>query len=185
MNASRARGAALIAALSLVGALLLLAPPMRPYVRSVAYALGIRHPAVPLTEGRPLGRVTVSALDGSPVELQARSGRALLINVFATWCVPCREETPLLTQTAPALRKAGIDVAGVDQGDPPQSVEAFARAYGLAYPTYVDGDRTSTITLAARVIPTTVLADRTGVVRSIHVGPLDRSDLIAMAQGRQ
>jgi thiol-disulfide isomerase/thioredoxin len=180
MNASRGRGAALIAALLVLAAAL--SPPARPFVREAAYRLGLLSPPRPLERGKPLSGISVMALDGSYVVLRPRSGHATLINVFATWCPPCQQETPLLVNLAPSLRQAGVDVIGVDQAESVSQVERFTSAYGVPYPVYVDTNRTTTITLDARVIPTTLLIDRRDVVRFVYVGPLDSSELLAMSK---
>jgi cytochrome c biogenesis protein CcmG, thiol:disulfide interchange protein DsbE len=180
MNASRGRGAALIAALFLVAAAL--SPPARPFVREAAYHLGLLSSPPPLERGKPLGGISVLTLDGSSFVLHPRAGHAMLINVFATWCPPCQEETPLLVSLAPSLRRAGVDVVGVDQAESPGKVEQFAATYRLPYPVYIDQNHTTSITLDARVIPTTLVVDRRDVVRFVHVGPLDTSQLLAMSR---
>jgi thiol-disulfide isomerase/thioredoxin len=183
MNASRGRGAALIAAL-LVFVAVALSPPVRPYVRQVVYALHLRTPARPPHAGQPLGTVVVSQLDGVPLKLRPRPGHALLINVFTTWCPSCRSEAPYLARLAARLAKRGTDVVGIDQSESASQVERFAGSYGLQYPIYIDPDGASRVALDARVIPTTLLIDRHGVIRFIHVGPLDRGTLLAMT-GKQ
>jgi thiol-disulfide isomerase/thioredoxin len=185
MKASRGRGAALVAAVLLLAGATALSPPARPYARWIVYKLGILQPARPIAAGQPLGTLRVTALDGSELALRPQRGRRLLINVFTTWCPPCQAETPLLASASSQLRRDGIDVVGIDQAESPQSVERFVQAYGLQYPTYIDSNRTSATSLDARIIPTTLLVDARGVVRVIHVGPLDRSDLVAMTTERR
>lgn len=180
MNAGRARSAALVAALLILVAIAL--PPVRSYVRSAAYRLGVLHVPRPLGAGERFAGIPLQALDGSSVSIRPRPGHPLLINVFATWCSPCRDETPLIASVAPALSRAGIDVVGVDQAEPSWRVAEFAQSFGLHYPLYIDGNRATTTTLDARVIPTTVLVDRNDVVRVIHVGPLDSAELLGMTK---
>ena len=184
MNASRARGGALIAAL-LVLVALIASPTLRSLVRHGAYRLGILSPPRPIAAGQPLGRVIVTSLDVTQQALRPRPGRRLLINVFATWCVPCREEAPFLGAIAGRLAREGIDVVGVDQAEPAQSVARFVTAYRLRYPAFIDSTGNSTQSLDARVIPTTLLVGRDGVVKSIHVGPIDQSELLAMTGERR
>lgn len=184
MKASRARGAALIAALLVVIALMA-SPTLRSLVRHAAYRLGVLSPPRPIAAGQPLGTLQLTGLDGSPEALQARPGRRLLINVFATWCVPCQSEAPLLTAAASHLRDEGIDLVGVDQAESPQDVARFLKTYRVAYPTYIDATRSSVLSLDARMIPTTLLVGSDNVVKVIHVGPLDASDLVAMTRSRQ
>ena len=181
MNASRARGAALIAAL-LVLIALGASPMLRSFARQGAYRLGILKPVRPIATGQTLGTLNLTDLDGSVQAVRARPGRRLLINVFATWCEPCQAETPFLASAAPRLQREGIDVVGVDQAEPPQSVARFVQSFGVAYPTYVDPNRWSPLSLDARVIPTTILVGSDDVVKTIHVGPLDEAGLLAMTR---
>jgi thiol-disulfide isomerase/thioredoxin len=183
MNASRARGGAVVATLLVLAALVAF-PALRSHVRNVAYRLGVLSPPRAFSTGQPLGTLELTSLDGSTQSVRAQPGRRLLINVFATWCVPCRAETPFLISVAPRLRSQGIDVVGVDQAETPASVARFVESFGVAYPTYVDPNRWSPLSLDARVIPTTILVGPDNVVRAIHVGPLDPGELIAMTRQR-
>jgi peroxiredoxin len=180
MGASRGRSRALIAGLLVFAAILAVAPGTRSLLRTFAYRTGLLQKSRPLAVGQSLGRLSLTALDGSAVTLSVRPGHASVINVFTTWCPPCRDEAPMLASQTPRLARAGIDVLGVDQAENPDAVQTFARAYDLRYPLYIDGDRTTTTSLDARVIPTTVFVDANDVVRAIHVGPLAKSDLFAM-----
>jgi|SRR5215469_17035675 len=181
MNASRARGGALIAALVVIA--LLASPALRSLVRQGAYHLGILSPPRPIAQGQSLGTLMLTSLDGSTQPVRARPGRRLLINIFATWCVPCQSETPMFAAAAPRLQRRGIDLVGVDQAEPASSVVRFVESYGVGYPTYIDPNRWSPLALDARVIPTTILIGSDNVVKAIHVGPLDESSLVAFTKG--
>lgn len=184
MNANRARGAALIAAL-LVLIALIASPTLRSLARHAAYRLGVLSPPRPIAAGQTLGTLALTRLDGTPEALHPRAGRRLLINVFATWCVPCQGETPMLTAAASRLRDHGIDLVGVDQAEPAQNVARFLETYRVPYPTYIDATRSSVLSLDARMIPTTILVGSDDVVKIIHVGPLDENDLVAMTRSGQ
>jgi cytochrome c biogenesis protein CcmG/thiol:disulfide interchange protein DsbE len=125
-----------------------------------------------LHAGDRLVPLRVSSLYGGDVTL-APGGHAMLVNVFATWCPPCRAETPALAAAAPALRKRGIEVVGIDQEESAQAVAAFARRYALPYQVYIDTSGVTHDLLGARIIPTTMLIDDSGVIRYEHAGPLD------------
>ena len=109
-----------------------------PLVREVAHALGLHGGPVSAQAGQPLGTVSLQSIDGAPVALVHRPGRALLLNVFTTWCPSCNQEMPALQQAAAGLARDGIDVAGIDQSEDAQRVAAFASQYGLRYPIYID-----------------------------------------------
>jgi peroxiredoxin len=183
MNATRKREAALVAASLFLVAALALSPAGRPLVRRIVYGLGLRTPPHAVREGERLPPLALTTLNGTSAQLTAQPGRRLLINVFATWCTPCQEETPALSSAAPVLERSGTEVVGIDQAESGTSVKRFAAAYSLHYPLYVDPAGAAQALLGARVIPTTLLVDPNGVVRFIHVGPLDASDFVALAKG--
>jgi len=183
MSANRRRSGALVGALLVFAAVLASVPQTRALLRSVAYRTGLLQKHAPLAAGQSLGRVDVVALDGSNVALAIRPGHAAVINVFTTWCSPCRQEMPALARNAPRLEQSGIDVIGVDQAESISAVRHFSREYGVQYPLYIDGDRTTATSLNARVIPTTIFVDANGIVKLIHVGPVDDADLVALSRG--
>jgi peroxiredoxin len=182
MNATRRREAALVAA-SLLLVAFAISPAGRPLVRQVVYGLGLRERPHAIREGERLPPLALTTLDGSSTQLVVHPGHRLLINVFATWCTPCQEETPALSGAARAIERSGTQIVGIDQAESGESVKRFAAAYGLHYPLFIDPAGTAQARLGARVIPTTLVVDAQGVVRFIHVGPLDASDFEALAKG--
>jgi thiol-disulfide isomerase/thioredoxin len=131
-----------------------------------------QHPAAP---GKPLPVISLIGLDGSRASVGPQAGTTLY-NVFATWCVPCASETPMLSAAAPQLRAKGIRIIGIDQGDTPVAVRSFIQHYALRYPVLIDDSKATNRLLGARVIPETLLV-RNGIVEQIYVGPLSPSAL--------
>jgi peroxiredoxin len=137
-----------------------------------------QHPAAP---GKPLPVISLTDLSGAPATVRPQAG-TILYNVFATWCVPCAMETPMLSAAAPELRAKGIGIVGIDQGDSPLAVRSFIRRYDLQFPVLIDDSKATNALLGARIIPETVLV-RNGIVEQIYVGPLTPSalhDLVAV-----
>jgi len=128
------------------------------------------HPSA--TVGKPLPDLSFATLDGSTQRLQPAPGRITFVNVFATWCPPCKAETPDLVAFAGAWKDRGVDVVGVDQEETAPLVEAFRARYHIAYPTLIDSSRQTKDLLGARVIPHTIVVDGSGVVRAIVSGPM-------------
>ncbi|HVA33043.1 MAG TPA: TlpA disulfide reductase family protein [Candidatus Baltobacteraceae bacterium] len=182
MNAGLRRSGASIAALLLLALAIASLGPLRPFAYQIASRLGLTARLVAPRVGQPLRPLHLTTLAGARTVLVPAPGRALLVNVFATWCPSCREETPLLARLAPRLAKAGIQVVGIDQDESPQATARFVREFGLSYPIYLDQGRSTAIELDARVIPTTVLVDRRHVVRSVFVGPLDTADVLSLTK---
>jgi thiol-disulfide isomerase/thioredoxin len=145
--------------------------------------IAIVTPSPPLPgDALPLGQPSLSPLGDGPAMLARRPGHPLLIDVFATWCPPCRDELAALALIAPRLERSGVDVAGIDQAESPVQVEAAVRAYGIRYPVYIDPGDDSSWVSTARVIPTTILLDGRGVVRFVHAGPLTGQQILAIAR---
>lgn len=102
-------------------------------------------------------------------------GRAILLNIWATWCVPCRAEMPALDRLQAALGSDGFEVMAlsIDRGGPP-NVEAFYRQIGLrSLNIYVDPTGAASRALGAVGIPTTLLVDRDGREVAPMIGPAE------------
>jgi thiol-disulfide isomerase/thioredoxin len=116
---------------------------------------------------------TVRTLADSTITSQALRGRVVLVNVWATWCAPCRVEMPLLEATWDRHREAGLVVLGasVDKGDP-QTVRDFVTTRGISYPIAIVGS--DVIRELGGVIgyPTSILIGRDGRVLHRVMGPI-------------
>jgi thiol-disulfide isomerase/thioredoxin len=130
-----------------------------------------------LHTGDRLVPVRLSSLYGASYTLESIE-RPTLINVFATWCTPCREETPGFAAVAGALRARGIRVVAIDQEESAPSVWQFVKQFALPYPVYIDTSGVTHDVLGARVIPTTILVNRSGVIVWEHAGPLTQAELL-------
>lgn len=129
----------------------------------------------------PLGDPVLSPFADAPARFVQRPGHPLLIDIFATWCPYCRDEMAVLSALTPSLKRAGIDVAGIDQAENPSEVQAAVQAFAISYPVYIDAGDNSWVT-AAHVIPTTILVDKNGIVRFVHSGPLNRAQILHIAR---
>jgi cytochrome c biogenesis protein CcmG, thiol:disulfide interchange protein DsbE len=120
--------------------------------------------------GQPLD---VAAQDpaGKEVRVEAGQGRVVVIDFFATWCVPCRAQLPHLAQLSRDLGDRGLAVFAVSFDESPAALQAYAAGPAAGLPLLWDrgGERLSPA-LAISRLPTTVVADRRGVIRSVHVG---------------
>ncbi len=110
--------------------------------------------------------------DGSQVSLDDLRGKPLVVNFWATWCVPCAQEHPNLVQAA---RKYGDDVqfVGIVYQDKNEAVEAWLdRHGGRAYPTLIDVNAKAAIAYGVYGVPETYFVGADGVIRDKHVGPI-------------
>ncbi len=113
---------------------------------------------------RPVPALAFVDADGTRHSLREFAGRAVLLNVWATWCAPCVAELPSLAALAPRAKAAGIDVLplSVDRGGTVR-VRAFFASHGIdGLPVWNDADDAAGQALGLRGVPTTLLIDRQG-----------------------
>jgi peroxiredoxin len=116
---------------------------------------------------------------GRAVSLREYRGSLVVMNLWASWCPPCRAEMPDLQRLAEAERGRGIAVVGVNEGESPQRARAFADSLGIHFPIWVDGAQQYGRTYHALGLPTTVILDRQGVVIRAFDGPLTLDEMRA------
>ena len=98
----------------------------------------------------------------------------MLVNVFASWCVPCRVEAPVLDR----LKEEGVTIQGIDYKDPPADVTAWLKDLGDPFAKVgLDRKGATAIDWGVYGVPETFVVDRLGRIRYKHVGPLTQADL--------
>jgi len=127
--------------------------------------------------GRRAPDFTLPDLAGKPVRLADFQGKkAVLVNFWATWCPPCREEMPTLERLAKARRET-LQVLGVNLDAVSQArVRAFVRELGITFPILLDPELAVGKTYRVRGLPTSFVVDRDGVVRFREIGYRDWTD---------
>jgi peroxiredoxin len=101
---------------------------------------------------------------GSHVSLERYRGRLVVMNLWASWCPPCRAEMPDLQRLATLYAGRGIAVLGVNEGESAERARAFAEALQIRFPIWIDGNEQYGRTYAALGLPTTIILDRRGAV---------------------
>lgn len=116
---------------------------------------------------------SVETLDGAPLTSASLRGKVVLVNFWATWCVPCRVEMPLLERMYARHRDRGFVLLGlsVDRGGV-EAVRRFVQERGISYPVAIVGSDVERAFGGIRGYPTSFLIDRDGVVRNEVIGPL-------------
>ena len=99
-------------------------------------------------------------------------GRWVLVNFWASWCVPCREEAPALESFQRTHGDARFTVVGIDSRDLSGDGRAFVERYGLSYPQLRDGDGTAAHAFGTTGVPENFLLDPRGRVRLLYPGPV-------------
>ena len=136
------------------------------------YPAGDRDPAPPL-EGR--------TLDDSDFNLDDLSGQIVVINVWGSWCGPCRAETPGLVRIANATASQGVQFVGIDTRDSLASARAFVKNYDVPYPSVFDPAGKALLpfgsVIPSAAIPSSLVVDRDGNVAARVIGAVDESTL--------
>jgi thiol-disulfide isomerase/thioredoxin len=110
-----------------------------------------------------------------------RAGKVVVLNFWGSWCVPCREEAPMLAVLSARYHNAGVVFLGVDEQDTPASARAFEASFGVGYPSVNDSGSQVTLDYSSVVpisgTPTTVVIDRSGRVGVAIFGSANYTEL--------
>jgi cytochrome c biogenesis protein CcmG, thiol:disulfide interchange protein DsbE len=117
---------------------------------------------------------TLPTLDGpGKSSLAAYRGKVVVLNYWASWCDPCREEAPLLQRWQTRLENQGGTVLGIDVLDVTSDARAFVRKYGLTYPILRDGDGSSQAAYGILAYPESFVIGRDGRIAAARRGVVD------------
>lgn len=114
--------------------------------------------------------LVLEQLSGGHLALQDLAGNVLLVNTWATWCPPCREELPALEAVHRRYRDQGLIVLGVNIGEGRDEVQRFVTRSGLTFPILLDPDEASLRAFESISLPSSFLIDRQGHVRARWLG---------------
>ncbi|HWR38095.1 MAG TPA: TlpA disulfide reductase family protein [Patescibacteria group bacterium] len=131
-----------------------------------------------VTTGKALAVFSLASLNGGKVTVAA-AGKPLVINFWATWCPPCREEMPELNRFA-AAHKEKVDFWAVNIQEPVSKVSDFMQQNQYTIPVLTDLDGEVAKSFRVTAIPTTVVVDRNGVIRHRKAGAVTASELEAV-----
>ncbi len=126
---------------------------------------------------RPLPEGGGADGDAATLALSDLRGRPVLLNFWASWCGPCREEAPILAAAERRWREAGVIFLGVDSQDTEKDALAFEEEFGIAYRSVVDADGSLAARYGVFGFPETFFIDADGIIRAKQVGPIDAATL--------
>jgi Thiol-disulfide isomerase and thioredoxins len=141
---------------------------------ALIYAVGLPEQDAPLNI-QQAGAPTLAGrtLDGASFQLSAWRGAPIIVNFWASWCAPCREEMPALQ----ALHETGFRVVGVNVGEAPAQAASFASAYNLTFPILLDPDYYWLRVFRVRTLPTTFFIAADGALREAVSGGMSAHEL--------
>ena len=124
--------------------------------------------------GRSAVAFNVQTLDGKAVALETFRGKPLVLNFFASWCDPCRDEMPLINELASAATKDGYNVLGIAVEDTRAAITEFSKEAKLVFPIALDLN--NTVKRSYRIFgpPATFFIDDQGMIRDMVLGPITR-----------
>ncbi|HUQ83589.1 MAG TPA: TlpA disulfide reductase family protein [Gemmatimonadaceae bacterium] len=146
---------------------------------TVIAAVGCAGDTIPKVEvGQPAPRYAATTLAGDSASTSALAGKVVLLNIWATWCAPCREEIPFLQTLYDKHRADGLEIVGVsvDARGQDGAIRDFAQEFKMTYPIWRDPDERVQSTFLALGVPASYLIDRTGVLRWKRLGTIHASD---------
>jgi peroxiredoxin len=120
--------------------------------------------------GDPAPDFALRSVSGENIRLSEHLGEVVILNFWATWCGPCRQEMPLLDEIFLKYRRAGLELFSVNIDDEPERAAEMAKTLGVSYPVLFDQRKEAARAFDVGNLPITVLIDRAGVVRYVSDG---------------
>ncbi len=118
----------------------------------------------------PAPDFTLRSVDGPNLRLQEQRGRVVLVNFWASWCGPCRQEMPQLNKLYDKYRDSGFVLLGINIDNNAQTATELASKLGVSFPVLLDTDKAVSKLYDVSTMPLTVVIDRDGRVRYLHHG---------------
>lgn len=139
-----------------------------------------------VAENKPAPDIAVSSLQNVPLRLSDLKGKVVLLNFWATWCPPCREEIPSMIKLNNFMAGKPFQMVAVsiDEGGQ-SSVELFLKESGFGLPAYIDLENKASKTYGITGVPETFIIDKNGILKKKVVGPLawDSPEVIGFLEG--
>jgi len=140
----------------------------------VALFFLVRHHGLPATASAEQGEVapdfSLKELNGQPLTLSSLRGKVVLLDFWATWCVPCREETPHLVDLQNKYGAQGLQIIGISMDDTADPVRDFYQKFKMNYPVVMGDAKTGELYGGVLGLPIAFIIDREGRITSRHIG---------------
>ena len=131
----------------------------------------------PVEINQPAPELSLSDLNGNLVSLEDFRGDVVLVNNWATWCPPCRQEMPEFQSYFEDYQDEGFQIVAVEAGQPAEEVQAFVNELGLSFTILLDPENISLTTFQNSSLPNTWVIDRKGNMRLAWLGAINRDTL--------
>ena len=128
--------------------------------------------------GDPVPEFQLTALDGSSMDLASQRGNVVVLNVFASWCDPCRQEAADLEQVWQAYQDKGVQFYGIAYKDAESKAQAFLDEFDVSYPSTVEPGNRTARAYGLTGVPETFVVDQKGELAHHFLGPITQAQLI-------
>ncbi len=135
----------------------------------------LRRPHAP--EHRPAPDFTLPQLDGQQLQLSSYRGKVVLLDFWATWCVPCRAEIPQFIELQKKYGDRGLQIIGVSMDDGPEPVRTFYQQFHITYPVVMGTAKTGDQYGGVLGLPIAFVIGRDGLIYSKKIGAADMAAL--------
>ncbi len=130
----------------------------------------------PITQ-RPASPLTLGLLGGGSLSLGDLQGKVVMVDFWASWCPPCRQEAPVLARVYREYQGKGVEFVGIAIWDTPEEVQKYVSRYGITFPTGLDEKGTIAIDYGVTGIPEKYFLNAEGQVVRKFIGPVDEAQL--------
>ena len=128
--------------------------------------------------GKPAPAFALARLDGAgELALSQYAGKVVVVNFFASWCLPCKQENPALVRVYERYRGSDVVIVGILYQDSLDSGRAYVRDMGVVWPTVVDDAGRVALSYGVFGIPETFFIGPDGIIAGRHIGPIDEATL--------
>ena len=134
-------------------------------------------PEAAASMAEPASDFSLKTLGGEEITLSDLKGKPVVINFWASWCPPCRQEAPGLEAVYKKYREQGFTIIGIASGDNEKDVRAAVKEFGLTFPVGLSDETARAYGVSA--IPTNFFVDREGKIAKKHVGAMSERDFEA------
>ncbi|GAB2735755.1 TlpA family protein disulfide reductase [Nocardioides pakistanensis] len=142
---------------------------------------------LPAADRAEPGEVSGETLEGEPISLADYEGKTVVVNVWGSWCAPCRAEAPELVAASEELADDGVEFLGINSRDLDRAAaQAFQRRFEVPYPSIYDQQGRTLLafrgTLSPNAIPSTVVIDDQGRVAASVIGEVTKATLVGLVE---
>jgi peroxiredoxin len=157
-------------------------------VYSYRHSRGAGSDSAVARQHRPAPDFTLPLIDGGQLRLSSYRGKVVLLDFWATWCVPCREETPHFVELQQKYGSQGLQIIAVSMDDSPDPVRTFYQQFHINYPVVMGTSDVGSAYGGVLGLPIAFLIDREGRIYAKHIGATDAAvfdkDITTLLQTR-